>query len=242
MRVAVLQPSYLPWLGYLDQIARADAFVFYDDVQYDKHGWRNRNRIRVPGVRGWAWLTVPVRLERSFPSLLEVRADPRVPWRRKHRATLQTSYARAPHLDLLDRYFAALFEGAEESLVEIAIRSVEAFMGLLGIPTPLYRSSALGVGGDRNERLLNICRYFGASQYLSGAAARAYLDVELFARNGVAVEWQDYVHPIYRQPYEPFVSHLSALDAVLCVGRAAREFLGSARGESLARLPEPALP
>ena len=227
MRVAVLQPSYLPWLGYLDQIARADLFVFYDDVQYDKHGWRNRNRIRVANRQGWSWLTVPVRLETPFPRLLDVSTDERVPWRRKHRATIAAAYARAPYYHLLDEFFGDTFASNEVNLVEIAIRTVGAFTQAFDIATPLHRSSKLGIDGQRSERLLNICKYFGASHYLSGSAARAYLDVALFETNGVTVEWQDYDHPVYLQRHAPFVSHLSALDALLCVGPDARRFLGN---------------
>lgn len=226
MRIAVLQPSYMPWLGYLDQIARCDAFVFYDDVQYDKNGWRNRNRIRVASKQGWAWLTIPVHLEASFPSLLEVRADPRVPWRRKHLAKIQGAYARAPHYALLDEFFAEVFAGEEQQLVEIAMNSVRAFMKAFNIATPLHRSSTLNIGGTPNERLINICRHFDASQYLTGDAARSYLDVALFEQNGISVEWQSYHHPTYAQLHEPFVSHLSALDALLCAGLEAKRLIG----------------
>jgi hypothetical protein len=225
MRIAILQPSYLPWLGYLDQIARSDAFVFYDDVQYDKNGWRNRNRIRVPGGEGWAWLTIPVQLPTSLPRILEVTSDPRAPWRRKHLAAIRSAYARAPHLDFLDRFFGQLFAGDETRLAEIAIESIRNLMQAFAVSTPLYRSSQLGVGGDRNERLVNICRYFGASHYLSGSAARSYLDIALFERNGITVEWQDYLHPVYQQRYDPFISHLSSLDALLCAGAGAGAFL-----------------
>ncbi|HVA38728.1 MAG TPA: WbqC family protein [Candidatus Dormibacteraeota bacterium] len=217
-RLVVLQPSYLPWLGYLDQVARADVFVFYDDVQFDRHGWRNRNRIRTPGEPGWSWLTIPVRLERDFPSILEVRIDPRMPWRRKHRRALELAYGRAGHLELLERYFGALFDGQEDRLAEVAMAGVRASAAAFGIETPVFRSSELGIGGDRNTRLLDLCRHFGATRYLSGAAARAYLDVELFTRNGIEVEWQEYAHPTYRQCFEPFVSHLSAVDALLSLG------------------------
>jgi len=226
MRIAVLQPSYMPWLGYLDQIARCDTFVFYDDVQYDKNGWRNRNRIRVASEAGWAWLTVPIHLEGSLPSLLEVVADPRVPWRRKHLAKIQGAYARAKHYELLGEFFAEFFAGDEPRLVEIAIQSVQAFMKAFNITTPLNRSSALDIGGTRNERLINICRHFGATHYLSGDAARSYLDVALFEQNGIEVEWQSYDHPTYAQLHEPFVSHLSSLDALLCAGLGAKRFLG----------------
>lgn len=225
--VAVLQPSYLPWLGYLDQIAKSDVFVFYDDVQYDKNGWRNRNRIRTGGPEGWSWLTIPVTTTGHFPPICEVRIDTRAPWQRKHLKTLRAEYSRAQYLEFLDLHFGSLFEGAESSLAAVAIESVRAMMAALAIDTPLFRSSELNICGDRNTRLLAICQYFGAAKYLSGEAARAYLDVAMFEKAGIAVEFQSYAHPVYSQTREPFISHLSAIDALLNTGPAARTFLGA---------------
>jgi hypothetical protein len=227
LRVVVLQPSYLPWLGYLEQIALADAFVFYDDVQYDKGGWRNRNRIRTPAGEGWSWLTVPVTLPSHFPPINEVLIDTRVPWGRKQLATIRHAYARSEHLDALDQFFAGFFENSAERLVDVAIDSTRRLMAGFGIDTQLFRSSGLDIGGDRNERLLQICKLLGADCYLSGSAAQVYLDVELFKKNGIEVEWQAYEHPTYRQCFEPFVSHLSALDALLSVGPQAAQSLVS---------------
>lgn len=220
-RVAVLQPSYLPWLGYLDQIARVDAFVFYDDVQFDKNGWRNRNRIRTSSREGWSWLTIPVHLDEHFPTIDRVRIDTRVPWRKKHEKTLRLEYAKAPYLDLLDTHFNDLLASHEESLAEVAIASTVALMEAFNIRTPLFRSSQLGITGDRNARLLRICQHLGATSYLSGAAAQSYLDVGLFEREAIAVEFQDFAHPTYKQTRDPFISHLSALDALLNLGPAA---------------------
>ena len=225
MRVAVLQPSYLPWLGYLDQLASVDAFVYYDDVQFDRNGWRNRNRVRTANAEGWSWLTIPVQLH-GFPKILEVAIDDRTPWRRKHWTTLKNAYARAPHRDLLDA-FEGFYQGTSTSLAEVTIESIAIMAKLLGIATPVYRSSQLGIEGDRNTRLLRICQHFGATEYLSGAAAQAYLDVKLFEDAGIDVLWQSYEHPTYAQVHEPFISHLSAIDALLCVGTAASAFVGA---------------
>ena len=234
MRIAVLQPSYLPWLGYLDQIARSDAFIFYDDVQFDKNGWRNRNRIRNRSSEGCGWLTVPVRLSSHFPKIIEVEIDTRVPWQRKHLATLASEYARAPfHERLID--FTDFFKRPYHSLADAAIDSVRALMKGFKIATPLYRSSQLGLEGDRNTRLLNLCKHFGATHYLSGVAARTYLDVPLFKNNGITVEWQSYEHPTYPQRYEPFISHLSAIDALLNVGPAASRLIDDATLTSTGR-------
>jgi len=217
--VAVLQPSYLPWLGAFEQMARADVFVFYDDVQYDKNGWRNRNRIRTHGEPGWSWLTLPVKLPHAFAPLGEVNVDPRAPWGRKHRRALELAYASAPYRSELER-FTPLFEMQTTSLVEIAIASTQAIAGALGLVPTFLRSSELGIGGDRNLRLLEICKALGATDYYSGKAAEEYLDVGIFAEAGIHVAFQEFVHPEYEQCHKPFISHLSTLDALLCIGPA----------------------
>ena len=213
--VVILQPGYLPWLGFFDQLRRADVFVYYDDVQYDKHGWRNRNRVKTQ--HGAAWLTVPVR-HGGFPTILDVEIDARAPWARKHIATIRQAYARAPHLD---RYLPALEETllrGWERLVDLDLACADLLASWLGIQTRIERSSTLGISGERSERLVGICRHFGAAKYVSGDAARTYLDVGLFERHGIAVEWQRYDHPTYPQLHGEFTPYLSMLDLILNCG------------------------
>jgi len=215
--VVVLQPGYLPWLGFFDQLRRADVFVYYDDAQYDKHGWRNRNRIKTQN--GPIWLTVPVRHRgEGFPKILDVEIDARTPWARKHLSSVRQAYARAP---FLQRYLPALEEllaGKWERLVDLDLACAELMANWLGLRRRVERSSRLGIGGERSERLVGICRHFGAATYVSGDAAAAYLDVGLFERNGIAVEFQRYAHPTYPQRHGEFVPYLSALDLLLNCG------------------------
>jgi hypothetical protein len=209
--VVILQPGYLPWLGFFDQLRRADVFVYYDDVQYDKHGWRNRNRIKTQ--TGPKWLTVPVRHGgQGFQRTLDVEIDARTSWQRKHVASIRQAYARAP---FCDRYLPALEELIQrkwERLVDLDIACADVLAKWLGLQRRIERSSMLGIEGERSERLLNICRHFGASTYVSGDSAQGYLDVALFERHGIAVEWQRFVHPIYPQLHGEFTPFLSALD------------------------------
>jgi len=218
--LVILQPGYLPWLGFFDQLRRADVFVYYDDVQYDKHGWRNRNRIKTQD--GPIWLTVPVRHGGDAPPrILDVEIDARTPWARKHISSLRQAYARAP---FRDRYLAALeavLEQPWERLVDLDLACAAVIAEWLGLRRRIERSSILGIGGERNERLVNICRHFGATTYVSGEAARSYLDEALFANNGIRVEWQQYAHPNYSQLHGEFVPYLSAVDLVFNCGDAA---------------------
>lgn len=223
-RLVVLQPGYLPWLGFFDQLCRADVFVYYDDVQYDKHGWRNRNRIKTQS--GPQWLTVPVLHHgRGLPRILEVEIDRRQPWARKHVASLRQAYARAvPAAQYLPELEEMLCRPWER-LVDLDIALVDVMCRWLGLSRRVERASQLGIPGERSERLLRICQHFGARTYLSGSAAKAYLDTALFERSGIAVEWQDYVHPVYRQLHGDFVPYLSAIDLLLNYGDESRSVL-----------------
>ena len=215
--VVVLQPGYLPWLGFFDQLRRADVFVYYDDFQYDKHGWRNRNRIKTQS--GPLWLTVPVRHgDAGFPRILDVEIDGRTPWARKHVSSVRQAYARAP---FLARYLPALEEVLQrkwERLVDLDMACVDLMAGWFGLRTRIERSSALGIQGERSERLAAICARFGATRYVSGDAAAEYLDVGVFERAGIAVEWQRYEHPTYPQLHGAFIPYMSALDLLLNCG------------------------
>jgi len=215
--LAVLQPGYLPWLGFFDQLLRSDTFVVYDDVQFDKHGWRNRNRVKSP--TGPVWLTVPV-LHKGlgWQKILDVQINNETAWARKHLSTIRQLYSRAP---FLDRYYSDLEETLSrkwERLVDLDLELIRRMSSWLGIERRIERSSELGIDGDRSERLLNFCRHFGAKRYLSGAAARDYLKTEIFEAEGIAVEWQDYKHPVYPQQHGEFTPYLSTLDLLFNCG------------------------
>ncbi len=224
--IAILQPGYLPWLGFFDQLARSDVFVIYDDVQFDKHGWRNRNRIKSPA--GPHWLTVPVlHSGKNSPPNLAVEIDNTQAWPRKQIGSIRQFYRGAPHLA---RYLPELEEMLERRwtrLIDLDLAVTTLLTRWLDLERPLLRSSTLGLGGGQSQRLLNHCLHFGATRYLSGAAARDYLDLALFARHGVEVIWQDYPHPVYPQLHGPFVSHLSTLDLLLNCGEQSRSILSS---------------
>jgi WbqC-like protein len=227
MRVVVLQPGYLPWLGFFDQMRRADVFVYYDDVQYDTHGWRNRNRIKTQ--HGPLWLTVPVRHSGlSKPRIVDIAIDARTNWAKKHVASIRQAYAGA---QFAKQYVPALEEVLMrpwERLVDVDLAVARVMAECLGIRRRIERASTLGVDGGQSERLLNICRHFGATRYLSGSAAREYLDVPLFERNGIAVEWQDFAHPVYPQLHGDFIPYLSAVDLILNCGEESRAVLEAA--------------
>ncbi len=215
--LAVLQPSYLPWLGFFDQVRRSDHFVFYDDVQFDKHGWRNRNRVKSSG--GAVWLTVPVRAHgRMGQRINEVEIADGVPWTRKHLQTIEQLYAQSPHRAAYLPELSELLQRKWERLADLDIELSRLMCHWFGLSRTMHRASELDIHGDRNTRLLALCKYFGADTYLSGDAAKDYLDVELFEENDVRVVWQSFKHPEYPQLHGDFIPYLSALDLLLNVG------------------------
>ncbi|MBF0370536.1 MAG: WbqC family protein [Magnetococcales bacterium] len=215
--LAVLQPGYLPWLGFFDQMQRADHFVFYDDVQFDKNGWRNRNRVK--SASGPVWLTVPVRHKGlAKPRIMDIDIDNSRPWGKKQLNTLSQLYARAPFRDLYLPGLGEVLRHPWQRLVDLDLALIERMCGWLGLERPLHRSSELGVGGGQSGRLVALCQHFGADTYLTGDSARDYLDGDLFAEAGIGVEWQNYQHPTYPQLHGGFVPYLSTLDLLFNVG------------------------
>jgi hypothetical protein len=218
--LVVLQPSYLPWLGYFDQMRKADVFIWYDDVQFDKNGWRNRNRIK--GPKGPLWLTVPVlHSGRALQSINAVEIDNHQSWRRKHLHSVEQFYARAPFRAPVFSQLTEILSRPWQRLVDLNIATTEWLANELAIGTARHRASHLVIEGDRNTRLINFCRYFQATRYISGDSARDYLDVARFAAAGIEVVWHAYQHPQYPQLHGDFVPNLSVLDLLLNVGPAA---------------------
>ncbi|MGE5181461.1 MAG: WbqC family protein [Acidobacteriota bacterium] len=228
----ILQPSYIPWRGYFDLIHRADVFVFYDDVQYDKHGWRNRNRIKT--ASGPQWLTIPVHSKRNVTDgllLSETRIAWNQDWPRKHLAALRQAYARAPHFRDYAALLEQLFAARPERLVDFTIESTLVLAKALGIThTRFVRSSELRVSGARTERLVDILRAVGATQYLSGPSAKAYIDDNVFAAANIGLDYIVYDYSPYEQLHPPYDPQVSVLDLMFMTGRDAPDHIwGSKR-------------
>jgi hypothetical protein len=234
MIVAVHQPHFMPWLGYLHRMAQADLFVLLDHVQFERRNYQNRTRILIEGEA--RWLTVPV-VQRSQKELIvEKLVDNRLgsrPWSRAHYSTLRHAYADAPHFDAYARELRRLYEARWERLVDLNEAALALLREAFGIRTPLVRSSELAVEGARGELILDICGAVGARTLLAGlGGSRGYLDAQAFARAGVRIEFQSFQHPVYPQGHGgPFVAGLSALDMLFHCG---------ARGAELLRAPAPA--
>lgn len=232
MIAGILQPGYLPWLGFFEQLSRSDVFVLYDDVQYDKNGWRNRNRIKNSG--GPLWLTVPVFAEHSSRAAInEVRIDNSSDWKRKHLLSIRQSYTRAPFFKDYIGLLEEVYDRPWEKLADLDIHLIRRLAEVLGLGRKrILLASSLGVSGKRVERLIRICQHVGADVFYEGAAGRDYLRPEDFSAQGIRLEFQDYRHPVYPQLHGKFVPYLSVVDLLFNCGPRSLDILtGNAMGE-----------
>jgi len=227
MKAVILQPSYIPWRGYFDQIRRADLFVFYDDVQYDKHGWRNRNQIKTS--QGKKWLTIPVHSKGATAGLLanQVRIDWSRPWPSEHLKALTFAYRKAPHFEEYHEWLTAAYARHDALLVDFTTWFTVEIARKLGlVQTGFVRSSELtGISGTKTERLIQILKRVGASHYISGPSAADYLELDLFASAGITIEFMRYVYADYPQLHPPFEPNVSILDLMFMVGNDANRYL-----------------
>jgi len=234
--VAAHQPHYLPWLGYLDKLAKCDVFVVMDDLQYEAQNFQNRNRVKLN--HGPGWLTVPLLRGSQADRVLDKRIDNtgrggRHHWQQRTWRTLVTHYGRAPFFEHYAPALEEVYSRRWDLLVELDLHMLELARDWLGITRPIVRASSLELSGARTERIAAMCRTVGASVYLSGRGGSAgYLDTELLARAGVSTLWQRFQHPIYPQRYAGlgFVSHLGFLDLLLNCGPDAAALLRGAGG------------
>lgn len=229
MIVAIHQPHYLPWLGYLHRMAKVDLFVLLDHVQFERRNYQNRASIRMNGEE--RWLTVPVvqrsQKERIDEKLVDNRELGARAWPANHFRTLRHAYARAGFFGAYAPALQAIYERPWERLVDLNLATLEMLREAFGIRTPIVRSSTLAAGGAKADLILNLCRAAGADTLLAGmGGSRGYLDVEAFARAGVRVAWHEFEHPVYPQHgAQPFIRGLSALDLLFNCGPRSRELL-----------------
>jgi hypothetical protein len=226
MKCVILQPSYIPWRGYFHQIQKADVFVFYDDVQYDKHGWRNRNRIKTH--QGPIWLTIPVHKKgvtvEHIP-INQIEIDWSNPWNRKHSQSIQQAYSRAPYFKryapLLEDFYSRHYRLLSDFDIELTL----ALAGELGITdTRFVCSSSLDVPGNKaltgskTDRPIRILQKLGVDHYISGPSARDYIEADRFQELGITLEYMSYDYPEYPQLHPPYEPQVSILDMLFMLG------------------------
>jgi hypothetical protein len=229
-KVAIIQSNYIPWKGYFDIIHDVDLFIFYDDVQFTKNDWRNRNKIKT--VNGLVWLTLPVgkKLDRL---ICEVRlADDG--WRKKHWSTIQQAYSKAPYFTMYRDFFEHVYLGMQWSglseLNQFVIRHIS--QEFLDIKTDFQDSREFHVQGQKLDRLIDLLQKAGASLYVSGPSAQAYIDDKAFQTAGIELVYKEYTgYPEYQQLYPPFEHAVSILDLLFNCGPSAAYFIWGWRGQ-----------
>ncbi len=230
MKAVILQPSYIPWRGYFDQILRADLFVFYDDVQYDKRGWRNRNQIKTPNKK--QWLTIPVSSKGAQTKHIPINEIPIIwenAWNQTHLKTIQHAYSKAPYFDKYLSLFEEFYNRRDKYLADFTIDFTIALAREMGITkTRFMRSSELeGVSGEKTDRLISVLQAVDAKEYLSGPSARDYIEDDKFAEANISLEYIDYDYPEYPQLYPPFDPFVSILDLLVMMGDDALNYISS---------------
>jgi len=225
-RIAISQSNYIPWKGYFHVIGSVDEFVLYDEVQYTKRDWRNRNLIKTE--RGLSWLTVPVQVKGRFSQRIDETVVADSVWAVSHWSKIQQAYAGARHFDDMAAPFADYFATVDcERLSDINRDLIEIVMAAVGMVTTLRWSTEFPTTtSDRTERLVSICEHAGADEYWTGPAAKAYLDEARFQSSGIRVHYVDYsVFPEYEQVHGDFSHAVSVLDMLFNVGTAVAEFM-----------------
>lgn len=222
---AIIQSCYIPWKGYFDIIGSVDVFVVYDDVQFVKRHWHNRNCIKT--AHGLVWLTVPVETKGKYTqSIDETRIA--APWAEKHMLSIRHAYRRAPYFDEVAPWLEELYEAADKLalLSDVNMLFMESFARRLGMNARFVRSKALKAEGEKTDRLLALCQQVGAGVYLSGPAAKSYFEGHKFDAAGIAYRWMDYSGYLeYPQLHGEFEHAVSIVDLLMNAGGEARRYM-----------------
>jgi len=226
-KVAILQSNYIPWKGYFDLINMVDEFILYDDMQYTRRDWRNRNKIKTP--QGLKWLTIPVDVKgKYFQKINETKVSDRG-WANKHWQQIKQNYSKAKYFKEYSNIFKDLYlNNSEELLSVVNYKFIVAINKILGIETKIRWSSDFDLVDGQTEKLLGVCKDCNADVYISGPAAKDYLDESLFDNEGIAVEWMSYDgYEEYHQLYDKFSHGVTILDLIFNEGSSAMKYMRS---------------
>lgn len=227
MRVGIIQSSYIPWRGYFDFIDDVDLFIFHDDLQYTKNDWRNRNKIKTD--KGTTWLTVSVNYKSTSQLICDTTIDYSHRWNQKHINQIQQYYGKAPYFSEYRHDLFDILQHKFLTISELNIALCKWIMEKLYIKTPLHLSSEFRPVGKKTERLIDILIKVGATTYLSGPAAKDYLEEEEFKQAGIGLEYKVYDYPEYPQLHGKFEPQVSVLDLLFNCGEDSKKFIKSLR-------------
>lgn len=220
----MLQPNYIPWKGVFDLISRVDVFVFYDDVQYTKRDWRNRNKIKTKD--GEIWLTVPVKASRD-QLICEVEIDQSVDWQENHYKTIKNSYAKTPFLAEYEFLLEEIYLKTKwKKISDLDVFSTKIIAKALGLNPEWVLASDLHAQGSKDgEKIINICKKLDCDYFINGPAARDFMDTEKFKEASITLDYIDYSYPEYSQVHGSFTHGVSILDTLFHCGPNAPKFI-----------------
>ena len=216
--VAIMQPTYLPWIGYFGMMQSVDLFILLDSVQFSRRSWQQRNQIKTMG--GPAWLTVPVLSKGKRDQLItKIEIDQSRDFLQSHQKTLELNYKKAPHFAAYMPQLLSALGGENHNLLDLTIDVIICLRDALGIKTPILRSSELEADGTNAELLVSICEEVGATHYISPPGSKDYLEKsDAFSRRGIPLHYFNFTHPEYPQQFNDFVSHMSVIDLLFNCG------------------------
>jgi len=222
-KIAILQSNYIPWKGYFDMIAAVDEFILYDDVQFTKNDWRNRNKIKTP--KGLEWISIPV--GQNINRRIRDVSLPNDSWQKKHWKTLMSNYGNAPHFNAIAIWLKPLYlEQSYTHLSQMNRYFIEAVCNYLGIKTVITNSWDYIIFDGKTERLVDLCTQSGGTEYITGPAAKNYLEENKFNKRGIKLIWFDYAgYPEYPQLWGKFNHEVSILDLLFNCGTDASHYM-----------------
>lgn len=222
-KVAIVQSNYIPWRGYFDLISSVDEFILYDDMQYTKRDWRNRNKIKTSD--GLKWLTIPIINKGKYTQKISETKIDGTYWMEKHWKSIVANYKNAAYFSDGCKIFEELYHKKSfEFLSEVNMAFIEVINKFFNIKTNITWSANYKLEGDRNYKLASIAKQAGATHYISGPSARGYLDLNTFNELGLAIEWFDYSnYPEYKQLWGAFEGQVSIIDLIMNTGKASKK-------------------
>lgn len=224
-KVAILQSNYIPWKGYFDMIAAVDEFILYDDMQYTRRDWRNRNQIKT--AQGVQWLTIPVQVKGKYYQKIKDTEIDGSDWVMDHWKALVQNYRRAPHFDKIAAWLEPLYvEESHTHLSPLNRRFIEAVCDYLGIKTVISNSWDYPLLDGKTERLADLCAKANGTEYISGPAAKDYLEEGIFIEYGIKLTWFEYAgYSEYPQLWGEFTHGVTILDLLFNCGQDAPNYM-----------------
>lgn len=224
-KVAIVQSNYIPWKGYFDMIAAVDEFILYDDMQYTRRDWRNRNQIKTP--QGVQWLTVPVRVKGKYNQTIRETEIDGIDWAEAHWKSISRNYRKASHFEEIAAIFEPLYRQRQYTHLSALNRElIEAVCAYLGITIKISNSWDYRLIEGKTERLADLCAQAGGAEYISGPAAKDYIEEKFFTERDIKLTWFDYSdYPVYPQLWGGFQHGVTMLDLLFNCGKDAPKYM-----------------